>query len=200
MGQIYAQSALTIIAVARDNPDHGLPGVSSTPRKIYPSMRTGNLNLVALPIPIQREVSKTVWSSRGWTYQESLLARRRLLFTESQVYFQYAGMHRQESLSIPLKSLHVKDLSKFDDKHKGHFPRSGIGKTAQEIFIRIQEYVMRGFTYASDALNAFQGVLGAFQLLENPVHHFCGIMILSPSTFKSTKLLTIGQIFAFGLG
>jgi hypothetical protein len=36
MGEIYAQSIFTIIAVAGDNPDHGLPGVSSTPRKNLP--------------------------------------------------------------------------------------------------------------------------------------------------------------------
>lgn len=83
---------------------------------------------------------------------------------------------------------------------KGLFPRSGIGKTSQEILIRIQEHVMRDFTYASDALNAFQGVLGAFQSLENPVYHVCGVIIFTPSTFKTTKLLSIGETFAFGLG
>ena len=68
MGDIYAQSALTIIAVAGENPDYGLPGVSSTPRETYPGVRLGILGLVLLPIPIHLEVSKSIWSSRGWTY------------------------------------------------------------------------------------------------------------------------------------
>jgi Heterokaryon incompatibility protein (HET) len=199
MGDIYAQSTLTIIAAAGEDPEYGLPGVSLTPRMTRPSVQISNLDLVSLPPLINLEISRSSWSLRGWTYQEGLLARRRLLFTDSQVYFQCAGMHCQESFSIPLHNLHVKDLTRFRNELTGFFPRFGVGKTSDDLLSRIPEYAHRKFSYASDALDAFQGVLRAFQSFPNPVHHICGVVILSPSTFKSTKTLTSQEMLIFGL-
>ncbi len=47
------------------------------------------------------EVQRSRWNTRGWTYQEGLLARRRLVFTGSQCYFQCGAMCRVESISVP---------------------------------------------------------------------------------------------------
>lgn len=139
MGEIYAQSILTIIAVAGDNPNHGLTGCLQRLAKPI-SVRSRGLNPIGLPPSIESEISRSVWSSRGWTYQAGLLARRRLLFTDSQMYFQCAGMYCEESLSVPLKPFHVKNLSKIPDTHKGLFPRSGIGKTSEEILSWVAKY------------------------------------------------------------
>ncbi|QDS77308.1 hypothetical protein FKW77_004599 [Venturia effusa] len=199
MGEIYAQSSLTIIAIAGEGPDHGLPGVSSTHRVPSDKLRSPFLDPVTIPPNIEDEYAASKWRSRGWTYQEGLLARRRLLFTDSQVYFQCAGMHCQESLSIPLACLHIKDWSKFKDEYIGIFPHLGIGETSLEILDRIEEYVHREFTYPSDALDAFQGVFRAFQSLSHPVRQVCGIVILDPRTWPSTKSFTIEDMLVLGL-
>jgi hypothetical protein len=108
-------------------------------------------------------------------------------------------MYCEESLSVPLKPFHVKKFSKIPDTHKGFFPRSGIGKTSEEILSRVAEYAQREFSYTSDALDAFQGVFRAFQSLDSPVRHICGVLVLSPSMNKTTKLLKGSEMFIFGL-
>ncbi|KAK1775141.1 heterokaryon incompatibility protein-domain-containing protein, partial [Copromyces sp. CBS 386.78] len=84
MGKIYSLSDLTIIAAAGEDAEYGLPGVS-------PPLRTPQLwttiphGILQLHVP---EVGNSVWASRGWTYQEALLSRRRLVFTDRNVFFQ----------------------------------------------------------------------------------------------------------------
>lgn len=89
MDRIDAGAAVTIIAAAGTDPFFGLPGVSTTPRKLF-SRRFGPLGQDCLILPAHPagEVEESVWTARGWNYQEALLSRRRLVFTESQVYFQ----------------------------------------------------------------------------------------------------------------
>lgn len=199
MGDIYAQSALIIIAIAGESPDYGLSGVSSTHRKPSHSVEAGNLNLVSIPESVQLEYWKSKWISRGWTYQDGLLAQRRLLFTDSKVYFQCAEMYCKESLSLSLQKPQLKDLSRFQDMCDGLSPRFGIGKRSDKILVCIEEYAKREFTYPSDALDAFRGFFRAFQSLPHPVHHICGVIILDPMMLKLTKHLTSGDMFVFGL-
>jgi Heterokaryon incompatibility protein (HET) len=199
MGDIYENSILTIIAAAGDSPDFGLPGVSQRARKQYPLIQLRSLTLATLPPAIEQEVLASAWNTRGWTYQEGLLACRRLIFTESQVYFQCAAMHCQEAVLIPLSSLHIKSLERFRDEFPGFFPRNGIGKRPEEIIHRISEYAGRQLSYPSDTLYAFQGILRAYQSFKTPVHHLCGVVIFPPETFKHTLNMTITEMFAFGL-
>lgn len=88
MHDIYGRAHFTIIAAAGDGPHYGLPGVSST-RRVRPlPVRIGSHLLHAsFPSPkLVTEASK--WHTRGWTYQEGLLSRRRLVFTDHQVFLQ----------------------------------------------------------------------------------------------------------------
>lgn len=199
MGEFYAQCALTIIAIAGQKPDYGLPGVSLTPRKPSYRMAAGNLDLTTIPPSKEDEYANSKWASQGWTYQEGLLAQRRLLFTDSQVYFQCAGIHCQENLSLSLQKLHIKDLSRYPDRCAGLFLRFGIRKRSDEILGRIKEYPKREFTYPSDVLDAFRGVLQAFRSLPHPVHHICRPVVLDLMLFHSREQFAFGDMFAFGL-
>ncbi len=71
-----------------------------------------------------------MWSSRAWTYQEGLLSRRRLLFTESQVYFQCMEMHCWEGISAPPAVL--KQMGFYQV-----FPDDAIGATRRDITKRL---------------------------------------------------------------
>jgi hypothetical protein len=101
MGLIYSCATLTVIAAAGENPEYGLPGVGTTKRKHATTILVGS-KLFAISRDVQRELAASKWNSRGWTYQEALLSRRRLVFTDSQIYFQCRAMHCPESLSFPL--------------------------------------------------------------------------------------------------
>ncbi|KAF2848415.1 HET-domain-containing protein [Plenodomus tracheiphilus IPT5] len=95
MGTIYQSSTLTIIAAAGIGPQHGLPSVRGTPRPSpfeeldrhlrYTASDSDDSCLTTLEDP-QFDISRSRWNTRGWTYQEMLLPRRRLVFTKSLIF------------------------------------------------------------------------------------------------------------------
>ncbi|KAH9221870.1 heterokaryon incompatibility protein-domain-containing protein, partial [Leptodontidium sp. 2 PMI_412] len=95
MDAIYASAQLTIIA-AGDDPDMGLPGVNGTLRNPQPIYQVRDYTLVSSLTAASASLHQTAWASRGWTYQEGLLSKRRLLFLSDQVYFECNGMHCTE--------------------------------------------------------------------------------------------------------
>ncbi|PMD16560.1 HET-domain-containing protein [Hyaloscypha hepaticicola] len=108
MNLIYRGAKLTIIAAAGEDPSFKLPRVSSKERTPQPILQVkGHLLISSLPDP-SAELSSSKWASRGWTYQEGFLSRRRLVFARSQVLFQCMNMHCWEAISIPLHIMHTK--------------------------------------------------------------------------------------------
>lgn len=97
MANIYSYSLITIIAATGTNADSGLCGVTAP--------RAGWQTEIHVPVPktdvpmslatslneIRDEdanfLTGTIWSTRGWTFQERELARRVIVFTEKQVYW-----------------------------------------------------------------------------------------------------------------
>ncbi|KAG6357585.1 hypothetical protein INS49_013462 [Diaporthe citri] len=148
MDAIYEAAYLTIIAASGSDDEHGLPSVSfkALKRRHVPPW-TG---LVCTRIsPHSEQMEQSAWSTRGWTYQEGLLSRRRLIFTEDCAILHYRG----------------------DDQVNA----------SSGIFFHINEYSKRSLTYPSDSLNAFLGVLRAYERLRPPAMHIWGIPFLLDS-------------------
>ncbi|KAK6839283.1 hypothetical protein PG987_005149 [Apiospora arundinis] len=99
MDSIYENAALTIISAAGLDPAGGLPGVSSNRLRKEPFQHE-NFTLSWIPPPPHLEICESRWATRGWTYQEATLSRRRLVFTDHQVYFECRSMACCESLRI----------------------------------------------------------------------------------------------------
>ena len=169
-----------IIAAAGDGPHHGLPGVTR-PRSAQPEARIGSHLLVSTLSDVKECVDESKWNSRGWTYQEALLSRRKVVFTPTQVYFQCAAMHCQESLQVPLRQLHTNNLQefRFNIQLPKAFPARGLGRLPWDIFDRISEYSRRDLSYNGDALRAFQGILNGFERMKTSVANFYGVAVLS---------------------
>lgn len=110
MDLIYKNAEVTIIALAGKHSSAGLPGIGRTPRIPQPHIVLGDITLVSSLLSLRTLIKRSVWGRRGWTYQEGAIPRRRLVFTEHQVYFECMGMHCQESIATPLKTLHTRDL------------------------------------------------------------------------------------------
>lgn len=90
MDRIYRGADLTIIAAAGYDEHFGLPGVGTTSRKKQRVVELDSCTILSTgPDPIF-ETQRSRWWSRGWTFQESLLSRRRLIFTEHQSWFECA--------------------------------------------------------------------------------------------------------------
>lgn len=176
MDQIYHNAAITIIDAAGADPRYGLPGVSSTGRHPQETISFKGQKLISIP-NMQQVVSSSKWGMRGWTYQEGLLSRRRLVFTDTQVYFQCLEEHFCESLSVPLEDVsrtyqrEVKPLI----RHTQAFPSQGAGMLHHHLYERIQEYLLRRLSHDSDILHAFTGILHHFAQKDKPVYHIWGV-------------------------
>jgi hypothetical protein len=84
MHQIFQAASLTIIAADSRSADSGIPGVSPGTRNIQClSLSIENVNLVESEPEL--DLSKTIWASRGWTYQEHYFSTRALIFVH-QLY------------------------------------------------------------------------------------------------------------------
>jgi hypothetical protein len=193
MDIIYQHSILTIIAAAGENPHHGLPGVGKTSRtETQASVTIGSWTLASVPF-IKDEVLRSKWNSRGWTYQEGLLSRRRLVFTDTQVYFQCNAMHCLESIQAPLEPLHTEDKAQMRRTvaMSRVFPRHAVGEGPFMLSNLINEYLQRSLTFESDILDAFRGVLAAYELkFFSSRRIFVGLPVpVGPATSPLTALV-----------
>jgi hypothetical protein len=192
MDQIYARSAPTIIAVAGNGPDDGLPGLRNSRPKRQNYLKIGTTELLqTFPDPSD-EILRSVWNTRGWTYQEGILAHRKLVFTSSQIYFQCPSMRCVEGLYYPLKDLHTDDLQRFRDDQIGSprfrayisrlaiaFPHQRVGQDAADPLDRIRDYHTKRLTFDTDAWDAFRGILNQFRVLETGALQgdICGVLL-----------------------
>ena len=88
MDSIYASAELLIVAAAGSDANAGLPGIGSTSRSVSQTIEkiTGT-QFITAQASVQQVLDWSVWDSRGWTFQESILSKRALVFTESLVYW-----------------------------------------------------------------------------------------------------------------
>src|SRR5205814_2379316 len=102
---VYKNAMLTIVAVAGEGPNHGLPGVGCRLRISQPFEEIGSIQFVStLPHPVN-VIQASNWMTRAWTYQEAIFSPRRLFFTDQQVYFECDSMCCWESLDTCPSSL-----------------------------------------------------------------------------------------------
>jgi hypothetical protein len=94
MDAIYSSAALTIVAASGRHSNVGLPGIS-IPRQYgqHSELVRGFRFAVNLPSYTALEQdNKLIWNSRGWTFQEKIMSKRLLLFTDYQAYFRCSNM------------------------------------------------------------------------------------------------------------
>lgn len=189
MGSIYRNSHLTIIAVAGEDPSYGLPGVSHRHRRQSAGTTIGAHHLRTVH-ETGRKILTSEWASRGWTYQEGLLATRRLAFTDEEVYFECHGMCCQESLNLPYEEMHAPENQRLRSEYIARGPNSvgveikiGIFESEQDnamdIYHHINQFSQRKFSYESDRLKAFLGILEAFSTSKDDFRHHWGIPMFS---------------------
>ncbi|KAK3500341.1 heterokaryon incompatibility protein-domain-containing protein [Neurospora hispaniola] len=188
MGKIYSLSVLTIIAAAGNDAEYGLPGVSSPPtlQPVWTTIRSGkrDMPLIYFEAP-NKDISRSTWNSRGWTYQEALLPKRRLVFTDRQVYFQCESMQSIGHLD------HWIDLDRWPitSSRSGVFPflkhllyNVEVPSLQEEsIWKRIHDYEKRILSYEEDTINAVQGILESFRNICD-VWFFYGLPVMDSSS------------------
>ncbi|KAF2836097.1 HET-domain-containing protein, partial [Patellaria atrata CBS 101060] len=96
MHLIYGTASITLIAAAGKDQTFGLPGVGQRLRSFQPVTRIGKLGFISLGPAPKRWIDTSKYMTRGWTYQEGLFSRRKIFFTEYQVYVECRSAHCSE--------------------------------------------------------------------------------------------------------
>jgi len=181
MDSIYAVAELTLVAAAGNNPSFGLPGVdSSRPRRSQDVFHLDGMTYISIPQDAKLLIQQSTWAQRAWTYQEALLSRRRLVFTEYQVYFECREMHCSETIDASLESLCNRTGSSTVWDKIRVFPQNGVGQYGSDIWQRISEYSARSpnLTREEDILNGILGIFRSFERLQSPVFHYFGVPVV----------------------
>jgi hypothetical protein len=195
MDAIYRGADLTIIAAAGQDENYGLPGVGTTKRKKQQQIvELESCTILSTGPDPSYETQQSRWASRGWTFQEGLLSRRRLYFTDTQSWFECGNACWMEGLSGPqpckssdavyataglgaslhgqLSSYHkIQKTSAEDhdleiDERYFHFGHH---------MLFIEKYTGRNLTFDSDSLAAFAGVSRHLQSTGPQESHILGI-------------------------
>lgn len=187
MHRIYSGAVITIIAAAGSDAEHGLPGVSvNRPDQI--NVQLGNIRLVQILPFDDRDIMRSTWYTRAWTYQESYFSNRRLIFTEHQVLFLCNDGKKAEGLPIETPMVDSDTYSLLRPLQMSFAVPQLIPKARFDLDNLRQDitrYTRRHLTYPSDSLNAFLGVIQYYMsLTENRglVGHAWGVPL-----YKSTR-------------
>ncbi|KAH7082095.1 heterokaryon incompatibility protein-domain-containing protein [Paraphoma chrysanthemicola] len=165
MNEIYSNAYVVIIACAGADPHYGLPGISRA-RLSSPCLDTGSNGYLQM-IPTIHDVTNSVWSTRAWTYQEVLMATRRLYFTERQLYFESRRCIESEFTTqvLALNRSLAAPIYDFVNTEAG---------TTTDIFFLLQEYSSRDMSRSCDILNAISGVLAYYERYAG-IRHLWGL-------------------------
>jgi hypothetical protein len=179
MGHIYANAVVTIVAATGADSNSGLAGVGGYAHSKRPAFRrqatrkVKSRNIITtLRSKVDSIVDKSrVWMNRGWTYQEGLLSRRCLVFSEDDVVFFCRNGYCRDSSNLGNRAdgefCKGIDFPQEHDCHKNIVlrnkqPWSTVYREF-DYMNNVLELTQRHFTQESDVLNAFQGYLALIE-------------------------------------
>src|SRR5262249_19086739 len=118
---------------------------------------------------ISHALGSSTWNTRAWTFQEYQLSRRRLVFTDKQVYFQC----RRDVMAEDVVCEAPSSFFSFDMDDTYHRVQSfgigtGLGEwqwpfTLSDYAIAIELYTAKHLSFPGDVLTAFLGIQNALQ-------------------------------------
>ncbi|KAJ5927936.1 heterokaryon incompatibility [Penicillium verhagenii] len=158
MAAIYSSAEFVIISTDGDMND-GIPGVGVERAQKQLGCKASGIEFIA-EIAGWRDITigGSIWSTRGWTYQEGILGRRKLYFTSSQSFFECdtdvlnEDEGRQQALYSPNK-LNPQRWSPFVDCFYSH----------------VCSYAMRHLGNEFDIYNAIEGIASALYAAKHPL-------------------------------
>lgn len=181
MDRVYDNALLTIISAPSAEVDssryEGLPGYRPTCRQFQNTARIQGLELCTTMLNVEQAIETSPWNTRAWTFQEKLLSRRRLIFTDLQLYFQcmcgvfcedVVGEGKSPSAFVypgtslwNIGGLH-NSLTQGQEASAQGLSRSKFenSSTAFEYYSNtVEQYTQREMSNQGDALAALQGVI-----------------------------------------
>ncbi|KAI1133044.1 heterokaryon incompatibility protein-domain-containing protein [Nemania abortiva] len=181
MKDIFAAAQLTIVAGCGDGAQSGLLGSPETPREGEKPIGLGSsVALLPVALPFSSVMDQSVWSRRGWTFEEFVFSRRLLFIFPSEAFF-VCGTHtfRESAGRRPVivnkgrvyrGIFGERSRSNTAELHRGiqRNPAKMSEVLEVETFIgALEEYTARNLTVEEDRVAAFAGVVIA--ALTNPM-------------------------------
>jgi hypothetical protein len=120
MAFVYGGASLTIVAGFGDSADAGLPGVSISRSTQHFQSKLGDLDLTTASASGLDSLLKSMWYTRGWTFQELVLSKRILAFTEEQMlFFCVKAFFQEDMVPEPVNGMFSRSQSKRNpfDRH-----------------------------------------------------------------------------------
>ena len=212
MKLIYSSSSLTIAAAAGAHADYGIPGVG-VHRRVHQFSEVVHGLRLATMFPSFTDLensSSLLWNTRGWTFQEKLLSKRLLLFTDYQVYFKCSESIWTEEVNLeterlsksvegrrakyvwdPGRARHVPDyraleMQRLYNAHLKIEDEWNYLGGFMDYASAVEEYSKRQLTDPKDTLFAISGILETLQdvtgrfILGLPKKHFLESLLWYP--------------------
>lgn len=162
MTSIYANAYLTVIAADSEGAEQGIRGISpDTETRMIPlhtfRFPENPLQLRAFPeSTADREISRTKWAERAWTFQEGFFSNRVLIFNGTMSWM-CNGCYAEEGDSYHSDdSQYFISLKSHAMKYICQIRQINMGWT--HYISTVPVFNMRSLTYDSDVMKAFAGV------------------------------------------
>lgn len=171
MAAIYASAKMTLVVTDGDAMDE-IPGLKfiSQPRgflqKVF-TWRSGD-NIIVRQLPtLQHKRGCSPYFDRGWTFQEWLFSKRRLIFANKHVHWKCAcatwhedQIDMQGDVDTPKDdaSAFLRDTFR-DTEAEEYIPRLQPRESMERLAMVLSEYNDRSLTFAEDTLPAITGLL-----------------------------------------
>ncbi|KAF2001280.1 HET-domain-containing protein, partial [Amniculicola lignicola CBS 123094] len=185
MHSVDTNAELTIVAACSPHPGVGLAGVSRL-RDHQIHIHLDEVDLVEVAFHRQKElVQNSIWNSRGWTFQEAMLSRRLLIFTDKMVQLQcrentcLEALHRHPICGDSSSALHRgSNTHHLPSSLATIFPLAELFHEKDQyatVWDIIKTYNRRMLSFESDYLNAFLGVLNTCINVGSLAGHMWGL-------------------------
>lgn len=160
MDAIYA-SAFLVLVVTDGDMHAGILGLSRERPCWKESESVCSMKLEVESLGFEKEIGLSPWNYRGWTYQEGLLAKRKLYMTPYQSFYTCKASIGGEGPSLADSAMKDLDISwvlntlrSFGESHGNIYTE----QTFIDFTNHARRYTSRNLTNPSDILNAFTGV------------------------------------------
>lgn len=163
MDAIYGGAVLTIVACAGVDANANLPGLHLESRHSSQSSEIIDGMCLVNKLPeLTGLLQGSRWESRAWTFQERILSKRCLYFTDSQVYFQCRSGIFREDIFGEYSQNQLIGSGAVNPLEMDVSPRDGY-RMFNIYENMVKSYNQRELSYPSDALSAFSGIMSVLQ-------------------------------------
>ncbi|SPJ88048.1 uncharacterized protein FTOL_12517 [Fusarium torulosum] len=161
MHLIYEEASFTIVAAGGQDANKPLAGLFS-PRSPEPVaelvLRNESITIASARPALPDLLAQTTWAKRGWTFQEDVLSRCCLYFTETEVF--YSCRHHLLEYHLPCDQYTGFGYGRFSEWRESLFLETRIFKTAYQDASRWNDGWTR-FGNSSGSLRSKASVLGS---------------------------------------